>query len=55
VKLSEKANVFRLIYNSFPSGSDSKASARNAGDPVRSLGQEYPLEKEIATHSSTLA
>ena len=22
---------------------------------VRSLGQEYPLEKEIATHSSVLA
>ena len=22
---------------------------------VRSLGQEYPLEKEMATHSSTLA
>ena len=55
VKLSEKANIFRLIYNSFPSGSDSKASACNAGEPVRSLGQEYPLEKEIATHSSTLA
>ena len=30
-------------------------SAYNAGDPVRSLGQEDPLEKEIATHSSTLA
>ena len=23
--------------------------------PVRSLGQEDPLEKEMATHSSTLA
>ena len=30
-------------------------SAYNAGDAVRSLGQEDPLEKEIATHSSTLA
>ena len=30
-------------------------SAYNAGDPVRSLGQEDPLEKEIATHSSILA
>ena len=55
VKLSEKANNFKLIYNLFPGGSDDKASARKAEDPVRSLGREYPLEKEIATHSSTLA
>ena len=27
----------------------------NAGDMVRSLGQEDPLEKEMAFHSSTLA
>ena len=39
----------------FPGGSDDKESAYNAGDPVRSLGQEDPLEKEMATHSSTLA
>ena len=39
----------------FPGGSDGKASAYNAGDPVQSLGWEDPLEKEIATHSSTLA
>ena len=33
-----------------------KASARNAGDlGVRSLGQEEPLEKGVATHFSTLA
>ena len=32
-------------------GSDSKVSACNVGD----LGQEDPLEKEMATHSSTLA
>ena len=25
------------------------------GTPVRSLGREDPLEKEMATHSSTLA
>ena len=36
-------------------GSDGKASAYNAGEPVRSLGREDPLEKEMATHSSTLA
>ena len=38
---------------SFPGGSDGKDSACNAGDQVRSLGQEDPLEKETATHSST--
>ena len=37
-------------------GSDGKASAYNVGDPgLKSLGQEDPLEKEMATHSSTLA
>ena len=39
----------------FPGGSEGKASACNAGDPVRSLGQEDPLGKEMAPHSSTLA
>ena len=39
----------------FPSSSDGKASACNAGDLVRSLGQEDPLEKEMATHCSILA
>ena len=43
------------IYLYFPGGSDGKASVCNAGDPVRSLGREDPLEKEMATHSSTLA
>ena len=38
-----------------PGSSDSKASAYNAGDPVQPLGQEDPLEKEMATHSSILA
>ena len=55
MKLSEKANNFKLIYNLFPGGSDGKASARKAEDPVRSLGREYPLEKEMATLSSILA
>ena len=32
-----------------------KASAYNAGDRVRSLGWEDPLEKEMAAHSSILA
>ena len=30
-------------------------SAYNAGDPVRSLGQEDPLEKGMATQCSILA
>ena len=32
-----------------------KASAYNAGDLGSIPGQEDPLEKEMATHSSTLA
>ena len=39
----------------FPGRSDSKESPCNAGDLVRSLGWEDPLEKGIVTHSSTLA
>ena len=39
----------------YASGSDGKESACNAGDPVQSLGQEDPLEKGMATHSSILA
>ena len=39
-----------------PDGSDSKESACNVGETrVRSLGQEGPLEKGMATHSSILA
>ena len=37
----------------FPDGLDSKGSARNAGDWVRSLGQEESPGE--ATHSSMLA
>ena len=39
----------------FPSSSDGKASACNAGDPGSIPGWEDPLEKEMATHSSILA
>ena len=39
----------------FSGGSGGKATACNARDQVQSLGQEYPLEKEMATHSSILA
>ena len=36
----------------FPGGSDGKESAGSTGDRVWSLGQEDPLEKGMATHSS---
>ena len=39
----------------FCGGSDSKASARVREARVPSLGGEDPLEKEMATHSITLA
>ena len=39
----------------YPGGSDGKVSAYNAGDRVQSLGQEDPLKKEMANHSSILA
>ena len=51
-------------YRGFPGGSDSKESACNAGDQgsiprfdpwVQSLGQEDPLEKQVATHPGILA
>ena len=38
-----------------PGGSDSKESACNVGTQVQSLGQDDPLEKEMATHLSILA
>ena len=48
---------YRLNYENTNthSGSDGKESACSAGDPVQSLGQEVPLEKKMATHSSILA
>ena len=39
----------------FPGGSDGKASASYEETQVQSLGWEDPLEKEMATRSSTLA
>ena len=38
-----------------PGGSDSKGSAYNRETQVRSLGREDPLEREMATYSSTFA
>ena len=39
----------------FPSNSDDKASTSMQETWFQSLGQEDPLEKEMATHSSALA
>ena len=39
----------------FPGGSVEKNSPANAGDMGSIPGQEDPLEKEMATHSSILA
>ena len=44
-----------MEYLGFPGGSDSKESACNTETQVGSLGQQDPLEKELATHSSILA
>ena len=43
------------MLKGFLGGSDGKDSVCNAGDQVQSLGREDPLEKEMATDSSTLA
>ena len=40
---------------SFPGGSDGKESACNAETWAQFLGQEHPLEKGMATHSSILS
>ena len=41
------------LFLGFPGGSDGKESACNGKEP--SLGQKDPLEKEMVTHSNTLA
>ena len=44
-----------IYTESFPGGSAVKNSSYNTGNPGLILGQEDPLEKEMATHSSILA
>ena len=45
-----------MVDVGIPGGSDIKESACKAGDPGSIfLGQEDPVEKEMATHSRTLA
>ena len=47
-------NLF-VTRDGFSSGSDSKESPAKQVTWVQSLGQEDPLEKEVATYSSILA
>ena len=56
-RLNKKENMYPtliwdmdLAKSKFTGGSDSKESTCNAGDP----GWEDPLQKGMATHSSTL-
>ena len=44
-----------LAFAQFPGGSDGKASVYNVGDLASIPGLGSSLEKEMATHSSTLA
>ena len=53
--LSDLASTCSLPSVGFPGGSDGKESACNKGDSGQSLGQEDPLKKGMATHSSILA
>ena len=46
---------FILEYIGLPCSANGKESACSAGDRVRSLGWEDPLEKVMAIHSSILA
>ena len=52
-KCTNKFGQYRYIH--FPGGSDGKASVYNAGDLSSIPGSGSSLEKEKATHSSTLA
>ena len=47
--------TFLILSLGFPGGSEVKVSACMQETQVQSLGQEGPLEKEMATHSSILA
>ena len=47
--------ALNALHKGFPGGSDSKASACNAGDLGSIPGSGRSLEKELAIHSSTLA
>ena len=48
-------STFSIKYSHDPGGSDRNESTCNAGDLGSVPGQEDPLEKGMATHSSILA
>ena len=47
-------NLFVVIISGFPGGSAGKEFVCNVGNLGSIFGWEDPLEKETATHSSTL-
>ena len=53
--LSASPPLFSRISWGFPDGSEVKNLPGMRETWVQSLGQEHPLEKEMATHSSILA
>ena len=54
-RLKRLSSSSSSIHNiAFSGGSDNKESVCNAGDPGSIPGQEDPLEKGMATHSSIL-
>ena len=50
--LKKVTYVFQFIWSFSPGGSEEKESTCNTGTQVQSLGQDDPLEKGKATHSS---
>ena len=50
----EKENWNASLCSGFPGSSAGKGSACSAGNPVRFLGRENPLEKGQATHINIL-
>ena len=53
MKVNQSAT--KLVAQGFPGSSVGKESACSTGDHVPSLGEEDPLEQEMAIHSSILA
>ena len=54
---NNKIVYLEIVYVGFPGSSNGKESACNAGDQgsIPGISREHPLEKGMATHSSTLA
>ena len=48
-------SAYQQDHNLFTDGSDIKNLPARLESRVQSLGGEYPLEEEMATHSSVLA